>query len=287
MLAIGLGAFPFSQALVGRIPRDIVQIADSGLAARTSQPTVRQYSRQASAFEDDDDDLDDYCDDDDDDDDDLPGLPVPGKTTANDGKGLYYGCYTEAMRTLEDVQWNSETLTVDACAKFCQKDNWALFGVEYGGECFCGSKLKPPMSRAAETSCDMPCKGKSADICGGAGVISVWNNTAHVPQSNAPTAGSGKFAYAGCFTDSVAARAINAAYKGDDLMTVEMCGTFCAGKGFKFMGVEYGKECFCNNEGPVNNSVKVADGECKQVCAGDNAKFCGAPDRLTVYKTTA
>ena len=67
-------------------------------------------------------------------------------------------------------------------------------------------------------------------------------------------------------------------------MTVEKCGAYCAARGHAYMGVEYGRECFCNGEGPVNGAARAPEADCGMVCAGDRTEWCGGPNRINIYK---
>jgi hypothetical protein len=61
----------------------------------------------------------------------------------------------------------------------------------------------------------------------------------------APATGlTGSWTYAGCFVDSVSARVLNSAFKGDGTgMSTETCTAFCAAEGYSVAGVEYSTEC--------------------------------------------
>ena len=68
-------------------------------------------------------------------------------------------------------------LTGQACADLCAEMNpeFAVAGVEYGVQCFCGmeihadSKLNDPAHK-----CDMPCGGNPAEKCGGGCALTVY-----------------------------------------------------------------------------------------------------------------
>jgi hypothetical protein len=56
----------------------------------------------------------------------------------------YYGCYTEATGVRALTGFTSVdfvTMTPQKCAEECFVRNFVLFGVEYGGECYCGNSL--------------------------------------------------------------------------------------------------------------------------------------------------
>jgi hypothetical protein len=63
-------------------------------------------------------------------------------------------------------------------------------------------------------------------------------------------------------------------------MTLELCASFCSK--YTFFGIEYGGECYCGNTFN-NGSVKVEDAECSTPCPGNEAEWCGAGNRLSVY----
>ncbi|KAG9237883.1 WSC domain-containing protein [Amylocarpus encephaloides] len=86
-----------------------------------------------------------------------------------------FGCYTEgngtrALSGAQDVDYTPGTgMTVEKCATFCSAGSFAVMGVEYGGECYCGSEASFAISGAslvADSQCDMLCAGSSAEFCG-------------------------------------------------------------------------------------------------------------------------
>lgn len=220
--------------------------------------------------------------------------PTAGVTTIADGKALYVGCYSEVNgRALTSVQVvNTTSMTNDLCASYCMSRNYALFGTEYSQECFCASSLASGSTFRPQSDCSMSCKGDASQRCGGPSRLSLWNNTNYIAPRNPPTPNN-QFSYVGCFTEGRNARALGSAGKNpsyaktDSLgMTVEMCSSICFNKGYNWMGVEYGQECYCNQDGPINNSAAASNGdkECNMLCKGDNTEFCGAGSRLNVYR---
>jgi hypothetical protein len=97
--------------------------------------------------------------------------------------------------------------------------------------------------------------------------------------SKAPTG----FTNLGCYVDSKSKRVLPAAgmYTGKP-MTAAVCTAYCASKNFKFSGLEYGSECWCDNT--VVSRQKVADSQCNKVCSGDAKSTCGAPDRIQIFQ---
>ncbi|KAI1374179.1 WSC-domain-containing protein [Hypoxylon crocopeplum] len=213
-----------------------------------------------------------------------------GVLRAANGTATYLGCYTDSGsdgRTLAKASYASDSMTVDSCALYCQAKNYALFGVEYSRECYCGNTPKTSAILSAEGDCNMACKGNSTQMCGGSSRVSIWNNTVYVGTHNLATVSG--YAYLGCYTEGRSGRALGRGTRASDSttdakMTVQKCASYCAGKGYSYMGVEYSQECYCNNEGPLNGATKASEGDCSMTCNGDLTEWCGGSSRVSVYK---
>lgn len=74
-------------------------------------------------------------------------------------------------------------------------------------------------------------------------------------------------------------------------MTQELCTAGCSGRGYKYAGVEFGKECYCANSlSTTANRGKGAqanEGDCGMLCAGDAGEFCGGSARIGVWMSGA
>lgn len=91
----------------------------------------------------------------------------------------------------------------------------------------------------------MRCRGASDQICGGPNALSLFNNTGYV--SPAPAARVGKYDSIGCVSDpNNGGRALQGASMTDDNIDNGKCVKFCLGKGLRYAGIEYGKECMLN-----------------------------------------
>lgn len=196
----------------------------------------------------------------------------------------YLGCYTDSTssRALNGYYNSGNTQTLDACLAAAVAKSYKFFGVEYSGECFAGNYIASS-STSGSTNCNMPCYGNNSQICGGSSAISMFQNMKYVDGSNKPTVLNGAWSYQGCYTDS-SSRSLGAySFSNSTGMSIEMCATTCAQKGFNWMGSEYAAECYCGASAPANGAVKVADTDCAMRCAGDASEWCGAGNRLTVY----
>ncbi len=89
--------------------------------------------------------------------------------------------------------------------------------------------------------------------------------------------------FTGCYTEAINMRALTGSSYFDDLMTVEKCANACVG--FKYFGIEYGRECYCGNN--INGgSVEAPLADCSFACPGDASETCGAGNRLDLYTRT-
>jgi hypothetical protein len=189
----------------------------------------------------------------------------------------YQGCFVDAVsaRVLSGKATTNSAETYQTCATACV--GYAFFGVEYSDECYCGDTFPSPVAAPA-SDCSMPCAGDPTAVCGGPNRINVFNNTSGSVASNPTVSG---WTYAGCHTDSTAARALTAEAETDTVgMTVEKCTAFCAG--YTYAGMEYASECYCGNAF-ANPSSVAAETDCSMLCSGNSLEFCGGPNRLTLY----
>ncbi|KAK4141379.1 WSC domain-containing protein [Dichotomopilus funicola] len=73
----------------------------------------------------------------------------------------YYGCYTEipARALTGSSLIDYEGMTIAVCETHCTGLGFDIWGVEYGGECYCGNALAQGSFPAFSTDCTMPCPG--------------------------------------------------------------------------------------------------------------------------------
>lgn len=114
---------------------------------------------------------------------------TPGGSTIPGYK--YLGCYndTTASRSLSGGYTGSDTMTVEACASYCNGANY--FGVEYYDECYCGDTLATDSTVQAVTDCSYPCSGNSSEFCGGSNRLDLYQLiSAIVTTSSEPVSSS-------------------------------------------------------------------------------------------------
>ncbi|KAK0638658.1 hypothetical protein B0T16DRAFT_228203 [Cercophora newfieldiana] len=203
------------------------------------------------------------------------------ETTPTASPYTFLGCYTElpTSRALSGPSYASRSMTLDSCASFCSA--FQYFATEYASECYCGNSLAPSSSQVPTSDCNMPCAGNPLQYCGAGNRLQLYS----LPNSEAPVpshpATIGSWIFSGCRTEATGTRALSGKATASSDMTLEICADFC--EGFELFGTEYGGECYCG-DGFAEGSVEVDEGECNMVCNGDEGEWCGAGDRLSVYR---
>ncbi|KAN0063950.1 hypothetical protein ACQY0O_003556 [Thecaphora frezii] len=90
----------------------------------------------------------------------------------------------------------------------------------------------------------------------------------------------------GCFIDDSGARSLSVtAYQGNNTNSVAGCALTCRARGFRYSGVEYGSECYCDNF-VLNKAASGGAGAmgCSYVCPGDKTSMCGGSGRINISK---
>ncbi|KAI9821956.1 MAG: hypothetical protein M1827_002538 [Pycnora praestabilis] len=225
---------------------------------------------------------------------------------------LSLGCYTEATnsRALTGYAVSGNTMTVEFCASACSA--YAYFGVEYSAECYCGNVLQVGSVPATDNGCTMTCSGNATEYCGGPNRLNMYhkNSTVLTSTVSSGTAGSptivvsptmtptptptptpsgpitvqavGKYSYQGCYSEATNQRALTGGYLGGATITVELCASTCSG--FTWFGVEYSQECYCGSSPNVGSALVANQADCDMPCAGNASEYCGAGNRLNMYK---
>jgi len=157
----------------------------------------------------------------------------------------YLGCYTDTavgVRTLQGTSLTMQNMTLEMCAAFCAEgDGYQFYGTEFTSQCFCGNviyheaMLLSTNSTPSNASCNYRCGGFEPEICGGAGVVSVYNNTGYITPVSRPSVG--KYVLKGCLSDpDQTGRSLAAASMTSVNMTNEMCVKYCLGNEYRYAG---------------------------------------------------
>ena len=130
----------------------------------------------------------------------------------------------------------------------------------------------------------MSCSGDSLRTCGGPNAISLYVSTkANAPPSDLVTSTvaipSGWSTF-GCMAEGKTGRALDGLSFSSDSMSVSTCVAYCAGKGFGYAGVEFGRECWCDDY--LRNGAGAASTACTMPCSGAPGQVCGGASHLTL-----
>ena len=205
-------------------------------------------------------------------------LPAAGQTI---GSYAYLGCanQTSPLALIGMSKTDSKKLTTEICQKYCLENNYGLAATQNGDTCYCGNGLQS-YSTVGQKSCNVPCAGNNAEVCGGAKSLSIWNSTsATIPPTAVKAVGA--YTLQGCYSGSNIIKA--ASHTSTTGLTVESCVGYCITKGYKIAGVQDGKTCYCDSK-LATTSKKVSLTSCNVLCAGNRREFCGAYGKNLVYQ---
>ncbi|KAK0647060.1 WSC domain-containing protein [Cercophora newfieldiana] len=213
----------------------------------------------------------------------LPALTL-AQVTSN-----YYGCYTEVTGRALSANTTSDFTLMDEplCKAFCTTgaNAYALWGLEYSGECYCADTLAQGSFPTFATDCSNTCPGDPATTCGGGNRLSLYGSSATPPTvtyNSYPPPAVTTYTPVDCYVEPPSGRALPGASTSSNSMTVEACASFCLNSGFKTFGLEYERECWCDN---VNGgTVATSPAECNMACNGDAGQVCGGSERLSVWE---
>lgn len=212
--------------------------------------------------------------------------PTPGQTV---GSYVYLGCANETSpRALVGVSKTDGTgMTTKSCQQLCFQNNYGLAATENGDTCFCGNGLQS-FSKLGKTFCNAPCAGNSSETCGGIDgsnkkYLSVWNSTSSaIPPTMVKQVVN--YPLDNCYSDFNTTRALTGStLTNATAMTVETCVDYCITKDYPLAGLSYGKTCYCGQS--LNATAQVLPlAQCNMLCTGNRREFCGAYQKLLVYK---
>jgi hypothetical protein len=90
----------------------------------------------------------------------------------------YQGCWVDGVngRILDYQQPDNQALTLQSCVDTCTGLGYTIAGAEWSIQCFCDDYIENGgVLATAQTDCDMPCGGNSAEICGAGNRMSIYS----------------------------------------------------------------------------------------------------------------
>jgi len=220
------------------------------------------------------------------------------------GAYAFQGCYTEATNTraLSAASfYDYSAMTLEECATDCAAYDY--FGVEYGGECYCGDSLNAGSVQAALTDCNFVCPGNQYEYCGAGNRLELYLKNGKVASSistiksattattpitvtTASASATGfptGWSYQGCYVDGANGRILNHQQADNQELTQQSCVKACASAGYTIAGMEYSVQCFCDNAIYNGGVLAAVQSDCNDPCSGDSSEICGGGNRLTLY----
>lgn len=216
------------------------------------------------------------------------------------------GCYNDTVGTrslgTEIYSIPGASMTVELCLAACKSASFTFAGVEYGGECYCDSKIEN--YGALQTSgCNMACNGNAAEICGGSNRLNMYSlsgsdsgtTTSSVSVSGTGTVSTSSTAtpvvtslptgwkYKGCWIDQAFGRILGTTAASNTALTIESCVAECVALGLSIAGLEYYTQCYCGNAMINQAALATAETDCNTACGGNSAEMCGGGNRMSIY----
>eukprot|EP00118_Oscarella_pearsei_P013888 m.115146 g.115146 ORF g.115146 m.115146 type:complete len:2509 (+) comp37534_c0_seq1:25-7551(+) len=116
-----------------------------------------------------------------------------------------------------------------------------------------------------------------------------FNDLATLARESLPlakiTSATDPSVFLGCYQDTVSNRHLKfqtaTSLADRDKMTPDYCRQQCYAKGYKYYGVEYAYECFCDNN--YGKQGLMGNLDCNSQCLGDKSQMCGGPNRISIY----
>lgn len=196
------------------------------------------------------------------------------------------GCWTDSpgARALRTYVPAAITIALSDCVGACSARGFALAGMEYSHECYCGNALLGNNTRTSAAACNMACEGNPTQVCGGSNAISLYKalgtNYTSGPASIPFTYKDWR--YSVCARDNAGRIVPNRLDLNPDTMTVNTCLDACAAAGYVVGALQYGQECWCGSKRLPAHTVSEPS-LCNLGCSANANQFCGGSLVNQVY----
>lgn len=105
-------------------------------------------------------------------------IGVGNNNNNNTTQTFFQGCFQDSStdRTLAAYTFTSSTnMTVENCISGCRAKGYAVSGVEYGTECYCGNSVPDTSLLTTTASCEiMMCSGNTTEFCADGSRLAVY-----------------------------------------------------------------------------------------------------------------
>ncbi|KAF8799941.1 WSC-domain-containing protein [Phlegmacium glaucopus] len=91
----------------------------------------------------------------------------------------------------------------------------------------------------------------------------------------------------GCYSDTPASRTLRiASFTSVSNMTIESCLAFCTPGEYIFAGVEFARECYCDNV-IESTGAPISSSSCNMPCTGNPDEICGGSNAINIFQNSA
>lgn len=210
---------------------------------------------------------------------------------------VYVGCYENSntnfpFRLATDPSdpkgypgfTNYNQLTADLCKTVCRGHGFEYSGTTFSEACYCSTRLPYPQNppsgstangpgalpgtgtAVADSRCNTPCTGNSAQTCGGYGTTAIYRDPSFSSDSTLPTRGDpSNYLYFGCYSNA------GAGPQFIDIKTpnTTSCQQYCGLLGYAYSlrgdsDVSSSNNCGCGSE--IQAGLQIDETRCNRVC---------------------
>ncbi|KAL0953492.1 hypothetical protein HGRIS_004722 [Hohenbuehelia grisea] len=206
----------------------------------------------------------------------------------------YDGCWVDGQfgRILPVQRPDDPDMTVEKCVASCAGAGYALAGLQYSVQCFCGNQVQYAGTRAAQANqCNMPCGGNPEQMCGAGNRLSIYTTQQTITVIPVPTAKTqglpGNWQYDACYAEANPGtqRVFTQQAIMETDMTSDKCLNLCHQFGYNTAAFQFGKECYCGDATDLEarSAGKQPEADCSFACVAEPGAICGGALRLSVY----
>lgn len=112
----------------------------------------------------------------------LASLTASQATNPNLCPFGYIGCYSDGILQDEWTDSLDGPITMENCLDICYGQGYNYGGAQNGTRCWCADTVLNPNSQDADSACNLPCAGNSAELCGGKTDQTVYQLSPEAPS---------------------------------------------------------------------------------------------------------
>ena len=211
----------------------------------------------------------------------------------------YRGCFvdgctrTHQYRTMEH-QFPGDSYDISSCYDAALSGQYAVFALQYGGECWASRSLNKTVQYGVSTTCNMFCDGQKAEFpgnCGGVLANAVYTIDGLPLNPITPPVIPGApvtFMRQGCYADGAPrtmTQLVGLSPEMDVTYTIETCARSAKAKGYTYFALQWGGECWVSNS--LQQATKYGpSSKCAMPCRTAEKENCGGVLANNLFSVT-